>query len=167
MFAYNYKLIFWKIKIHPLFKDPPLISYRRKTNILVRSKLNGIRWCYSRCSTCKCINTYTKLTGPKASVSVPHQSSCITAGIVYRLSCERCNQLCIRGNQEQTCWSLCQAPPIRIKDFSILVVRHFNRSEHSINDIIVCIADCYYMSIYGSKQKETRAHLQFQNLETT
>lgn len=91
------------------------------------------------CYTCRFINTATKITGPEGSDFVVHQPSSITTGVVYHLSCKRCNQLYIgKTKRRMADWFVEHLYTTRMKDFSFLI-----NDGHKINDICVCIINCY------------------------
>ena len=84
-----------------IFSQPPLIAYKRDTNIhemLVRSKLRqpatrtpGTTPCnQAKCGTCPFICTNTNVTDPKSQMNITKQFNCLTYTIVYIIHCTKC-----------------------------------------------------------------------------
>ena len=84
--------------------QPPLISSKRDKNIenfLVRSSFqtndqSGTFKCArSRRKTCPFIHNVEKTSGPKRSIKITDHFTCISANVIYRITCTYCNKLYI------------------------------------------------------------------------
>ena len=102
----NWNLLQVRTEVAQIFDQPPLIAYKRDTNIrdmLVRSKLRqpatrppGTTPCNTpRCRTCPFICTATKIQGPKSQMNITKQLNCLTYNIVYVIHCTKCVKLYI------------------------------------------------------------------------
>ena len=100
---HHYKTLSKDQEIGRIFKEPPMIAFRRDRNlkdILVRSTLSlnkkyvGMQSCgRNRCLTCSYINKDKVVIGPKGSFAVNEQFSCTSSGLVYCIICKRCGDL--------------------------------------------------------------------------
>ena len=103
----NFHLLQQDPTLGHIFKKPPLVAYRRDTNMgdtLVHATFNkddntdqnlcGNKPCGTPgCHTCPYIDTSTVFTGPTGNFSISRQFSCKSSNIVYILTCYRCNKM--------------------------------------------------------------------------
>ena len=90
----NWSLLQVRTEVAQILDQPPLLAYKRDTNILdmlVRSKLRqpatrppGTTPCNTpKCRTCPFICTATKIQGPKSQMNITKQFNCLTYYILY------------------------------------------------------------------------------------
>ena len=136
-----------------IFTSPPLLAYRRDTNLkqlLVRSSLNpkpnDTHPCgHSLCRTCEHTNPSDAISGPKNTFHIQHHFTCSSVCVIYSITCTKCSTLYIG----ETCRQLNTRFGEHLRsveekkhlsaeykdDDDINVAIHFNLPNHSINDM--------------------------------
>ena len=150
----------------PIFNNPPLMSYRRDKNLRehlvhsnIRPNLDSLKGMFpcnrSRCATCKYIHSNTVVKGAKSSFTIHDTFTCISKGIVYCIGCIKCNKLYIGETRRRMADRFVEhLRSIRINTSTFPVARHFNRNDHTIEDITICgMVHCYGTKAVR-KQKE-------------
>ena len=82
-----------------IFTSPPLLAYKRDTNLkklLVRRSLNpkpnGTHPCgHSLCRTCEHTNPSDALSGPKSTFHIQHHFTCSSVCVIYSTACTKCS----------------------------------------------------------------------------
>ncbi|WP_419619241.1 GIY-YIG nuclease family protein, partial [Thiolapillus sp.] len=144
----NWSLLQARTEVAKIFSRPPLIAYKRDTNIrdmLVRSKLRqpatrtpGTTPCnQEKCKTCPFICTNVSIKGPKSKMNITKQFNCQTYNIVYVIHCTKCAKLYI-GETGRTLDTRFKEHLADIKHHRDKpVANHFNQAGHSIHNIRV------------------------------
>ena len=151
-----------------IFTSPPLLAYRRDTNLkqlLVRSSLNlkpnGMHPCgHSPCRTCEHTNPSDAISGPKKIFHILHHFTCSSVCVIYSITCTKCSTLYIG----ETCRQLNTRFGEHVRsveekkhlsreyqeDDDIKVAIHFNLPNHSIDDMGISAL------LYASTKKPPR-----------
>ena len=105
IFLQNFKKILQheKSDTRHKFTSPPLLAYRRDTNLkqlLVRSSLNlkpnGTHPCgQSPCCTCEHTNPSDAISGPRKTFHILHHFTCSSVCVIYSITCTKCSTLYI------------------------------------------------------------------------
>ena len=131
-------------EVAKIFKDPPLIAYKRDTNIrdrLVHSKLPGATKrppgttpCdRPNCKICPFISTSTDVTGPRSQMRVTKYFNCITYNLIYVIHCTQCSKIYI-GETGRTLETRFKEHLADIKhNRDKPVANHFNSPNHSVH----------------------------------
>lgn len=144
----NWNILHSRAEVAEIFDQPPLIAYKRDTNIrdtLVRSKLQestqrtpGTSPCNKpKCQTCPFICRTTDVQGPKSEFTITKQFNCLTYNIVYVIHCTKCGKLYIgeTGRTLNTRFKEHLADIRHRRDKP--VANHFNTADHSIYHVRV------------------------------
>ena len=145
-----------------LVKSPPIIAYRQPLNlrrILIHSKVSNttttLQVCSKcddkRCKVCNLIDTRPRLTPPgTTSIVKPGSFSCNSSNVVYLISCNKCfsgegnyigetsTKFRFRINNHKS--------SIRNNTPGHPVANHFNKNNHTANDLRCCILKGQFMS---------------------
>ena len=99
----NFTLLKNDEEVGDLFKDPPMVAYRRDRNLkdlFVRSKLKdnnskrGTTKCKdSRCLTCNYVCDKSLVIGPRGSFEIRQEFDCNSKGLIYCIECNKCGEL--------------------------------------------------------------------------
>ena len=98
----NFKLLQNDPDTGRIFSQPPLISFKRDKNIgtfLVRSAFQTseqpgtFKCARAQCKTCPFICNVEKLSGPKRSFKITDNFTCISANVIYCITCTLCKKL--------------------------------------------------------------------------
>ena len=105
IFLQNFKKILQheKSDTKHIFTSPPLLAYKRDTNLkqlLIRSSLNlkpnGTHPCgHSLCCTCEHTNPSDAISGPKNTFHIQHHFTCSYVCVIYSITCTKCSTLYI------------------------------------------------------------------------
>ena len=90
----NFKILQNDPETGAIFSQPPLISFKRYKNVvnfLVKSTFKTIE----RPGTFKCAHSRCKTSGPKRSVKITDRFTCISANVIYCITCTLCKKLYI------------------------------------------------------------------------
>ena len=157
IFLRNFKKILQheKSDTKHIFTSPPLLAYRRDTNLkqpLVRSSLNpkpnGTHPCgHSLCRTCEHTNPSDAISGPKNTFHIQHHFTCSSVCVIYSITCTKCSTLYIGetcrqlntrfGEHLRSVEEKKHLSPEHQNDDDINVAIHFNLPNHSIDDMII------------------------------
>ena len=136
----HHQILFTSSKTQAIFKETPLVAYRRGRNININSKNHRnslipdsglVRRADIRCKCCK---TYGKFTATATSsttgerIKLRQRTTCKTSNVIYLLECSKCNEQYVgetgypvhhRGNQHRS--------DIKDGHKNIPSVRHFKK----------------------------------------
>ena len=136
-----------------IFTSPPLLAYRRDTNLkqlLVRSSLNpksnGTHPCgHLLCRTCEHTNPSDAISGPKNTFHIQHHFTCSSVCVIYSFTCTKCSTLYIGetcrqlntrfGEHLRSVQEKKHLLPEYQDDDDINVAIHFKLPNHSIDDM--------------------------------
>ena len=155
IFLRNFKKILQceKSDTEHIFTSPPLLAYRRDTNLkwlLVRSSLNlkpnGTHPCgHSLCHTCEHTIPSDAISGPKNTFHIQHHFTCSSVYVVYSITCTKCSTLYIGetccqlntrfGEHLRSVEEKKHPSPEYQDDDDINVAIHFSLPNHSIDDM--------------------------------
>ena len=100
----NFKLFQNDSETGTIFSQPLLISLKCDKNIgnfLVRCSFQtneqsgNFKCACSQCKTCPFIHNVEKMLGPKRSIKITDHLTCISANVIYSITCTYCNKLYI------------------------------------------------------------------------
>ena len=159
----NFKLLQNDPETGRIFSQPPLISFKRDKNVgnfLVRSALKTneqpgtFKCARSRCKTCLFIVNTSKISGPKRSVKITDRFTCISANVIYCITCRLCNKLYI-GEAGRRLGDRFREHLRDVekndKDASKPVARHFNPANHSKKHMAIC---CLSLNLGATKSRK-------------
>ena len=138
-----------------IFPKPPLVAYKRDTNLgdhLVHSRLRspsqdssvlGTRPCGDRkCWICPYVNPTTTIRGPKSVFTIHRSFNCQSTDVIYAVICSLCSDttmmlyvgesyrsLSVRGEEHLRAARL---------GYDTQVGRHFQRPGHSADHFSIC-----------------------------
>ena len=146
----NFKLLQNDPDTGRIFSQPPLISFKCDKNIgnfLVRSVFQTsdqpgtFKCARARCKTCPFIRNVEKISGPKRSIKITDHFTCISANVIYCITCTLCKKLYIG----ETGRRLGERFREHLRDVekddqnaSKPVARHFNLPNYSNQHMVVC-----------------------------
>ena len=140
----NFKILRNDPETKHIFSLPPLISFKRDKNLgnfLVRSafKFNNQPGTFT-CKTCPFISNTVKISGPNRSVKVTDHFTCISANVIYCITCTLCKKIYIgetgRRLADRFREHLRDAEKNNT-DVSKPVARHFNLPNHSHHNMTI------------------------------
>ena len=85
-----------------IFSQPPLMSFKRdknRGNFKIRSAFQTsenpelFKCARARCKTCPFICNVEKLSGPKRSIKITDHFTCISANVIFCVTCTICKKL--------------------------------------------------------------------------
>ena len=142
-----------------IFKDPPLIAYKRPKNlkdILIRARIpppqssrpkrikTGMTKCNKPCSICPYIKTQTKVKSSTNNVTVElsKHHTCNDHNIVYIIQCTKCQQQYI-GETEHTLRErfLQHRGYVRRKENDRSTGHHFNLPGHNMSHMTISVLE--------------------------
>ena len=101
----NFNIIRADPTTHAIFPSPPLLSYRKYTNLrntLVHSQLTpkqdnpSMDPCHRpRCKTSKFTYSTNIIRGPKGEISIKDNFSCTTKDVIHAITCAKCDAVYI------------------------------------------------------------------------
>ena len=96
----------------------------------------------ARCNTCSFIHNTVNIAGPKRSIEITDRFDCISANVIYCITCTRCKMLYIgetgRGLGDRFREHLIDRVKNNDRDASKPVSKHFNLPGHYFENIVVC-----------------------------
>lgn len=139
-------------EFNSLFEDVPLLAFRKDKSlkdVLVRSTVKsnvnsdtvGTFPCKrNKCVTCRHVVQKSVITGPSSSFTIKSKFTCITEGVIYCIICKKCGDLYI-GETGRKMADRFREHKYAVKKHGTTteVARHFNKKDHSIDDMSVCI----------------------------
>ena len=100
----NFHIIQSDADLKELFPAPPLVAYRRDTNIrdllvhsrLLSSPVNNTTpgthpCCKPKCAACRYISPITDIKGPKGRFTVKRHFTCQSSNVIYAVICRQCS----------------------------------------------------------------------------
>ena len=141
-----------------VFPLPPMIAYRRPTNLkdkLVRAKIPshssrpsrrvpGMRKCRFDCLTCPYVQPgqVVKSTASSYKHDIENQVDCQTSNIIYCLSCEKCKDQYIGETEKTLAVRFGQHRGyVRNKKLDKSTGEHFNKPGHQIAHMKITILE--------------------------
>ena len=153
----NFGILSSNAKTRQIFSAPPLMAYRRDSNLrdtLVRSKLHndnerpGTTACgRSNCRTCDHVSGDTKVSTPSGNFSVRQSFTCSSSCLIYCIRCTRCQVIYIGetcrqlnnrfGEHLRNVENKSHEKEQKVEHSDTNVSRHFNSEGHSTRDMVV------------------------------
>ena len=159
-----------------IFSLPPRISFKRDknmSNFLVRSafksdnQLGTFKCTRTRCKTCPFISNTVKISGPNRSAKIPDQFTCISANVIYCITCTLCKKIYIG----ETGRRLADRFREHLRDVekndtdaSKPVARHFNLPNHSHHNMTICGLSLHHGNTGSRKNLEQKFIFQLSTL---
>ena len=170
----NFQVLKLDEEVGYLFKEKPLVSYRRDRNIkdmLVRSNFsctdNNVGLTVScgrkRCVTCAFVfNEVHTVQGPKGHFCPLGTFSCITKDVVYCIECTNCGDIYI-GETERRLGDRIRehVRDIKNNNRNKEVAIHFNSAGHSLDNFKVQILHQNFKENVARKIKESYFIMKF------
>ena len=107
----NFKIIRNDPETKHMISLPPLVSFKRDKNIgnfLVRSAFKSdnqpgtFKCTCTRCKTCPFISNMVKISGPNRSAKITDHFTCISANVIYCITCTLCKKIYINETGKLT-----------------------------------------------------------------
>ena len=153
----NFGILSSNAKTRQIFSAPPLMAYRRDSNLrdtLVRSKLHNdnerpgtIACGRSNCRTCDHVSGDTKISTPSGNFSVRQSFTYSSSCLIYCIRCTRCQVIYIGetcrqlnnrfGEHLRNVENKSHEKEQKIEHSDTNVSRHFNSEGHSTEDMVV------------------------------
>ena len=147
---------------------PPLISFKRDKNIgnfLVRSAFKSdnqpgtFKCTRTGCKTCPFISNMVKISGPNRSAKITDHFTCISANVIYCITCTLCKKIYIG----ETGRRLADRFREHLRDVekndtdaSKPVARHFNLPNHSHHNMTICGLSLHHGNTESRKNLEQK-----------
>ena len=164
----NFKILCNDPETQHILSLPPLISFKRDKNIgnvLVRSAFKSdnqpgtFKCTRTRCKTCPFISNMVKISGPNRSAKITDHFSCISANVIYCITCTLCKQIYIGETGRRLADRFrehLQDVEKNDTDASKPVARHFNLPNHSHHNKTIC-----GLSLHHGNTEESRTKIYF------
>ncbi|XP_072022881.1 uncharacterized protein [Amphiura filiformis] len=144
----NFKLVQQCRDTKDIFKDPPLVAYRRDKNLsdmLVHSTdpkpiyQPGTTTCERRvCKTCAHINFAPSINGTTGSFYIKDSFNCTSKNIVYAVTCSKCNKVYIGETKRRLGDRFVEHLRYATKNNrDTPITRHYNEIPHIPSDLRV------------------------------
>ena len=159
-----------------IFSQPPLISFKRDTNkgnFLVKSAFltsdqpGTFKCARARCKRCPFIRNVEKISGPKRSITITDLFTCISANVIYCITCTLCKKIYIG----ETGRRLGDRFREHLRDVekdennaSKPIARHFNLPNHFKQHMPVCGLPLHQGSTESRKTLEQKFIFQIGSL---
>ena len=164
----NFKILRNDPETQHIFSLPPLISFKRDKNIgnfLVRSAFKSdnqpgtFKCTRTRCKTCPFISNMVKISGPNRSAKISDHFTCISANVIYCITCTLCKKIYIG----ETGRRLADRFREHLRDVekndtdaSKPVARHFNLPNHSHHNMTICGLSLHHGNTESRKNLEQK-----------
>ena len=164
----NFKILRNDPETQHIFSLPPLISFKRDKNIgnfLVRSAFKSdnqpgtFKCTRTRCKTCPFISNMVKISGPNRSAKISDHFTCISANVIYCITCTLCKKIYIG----ETGRRLADRFREQLRDVekndtdaSKPVARHFNLPNHSHHNMTICGLSLHHGNTESRKNLEQK-----------
>ena len=134
-------------------------------NFLVRSVLKSddqpgtFKCARKRYNTCPFIHNTDKITGPKRSIKITDRFTCISANVIYCITCTLCKKIFIGETGSRLGDRFCKHlrdVERNDKDASKPVARHFNLPNHSSQHMTICILSLHQGNMESRKNREQK-----------
>ena len=154
-------------ELNEIFKQPPLISYRQPANLktmLVKSRVNqetsGTFPCNApRCKLCPVIENEEIIIKPSNKIFKPTGTfNCNSKNVVYLIRCRKCPDTLYIGETSQSIRNRITGhrQPINQKWTYLPISEHFNKSNHTCEDLKVTILKGNIYNISDRQIEEQR-----------
>ena len=164
----NFKILRNDPETQHIFSLPPLISFKHDKNIgnfLVRSAFKSdnqpgtFKCTRTRCKTCPFISNMVKISGPNRSAKISDHFTCISANVIYCITCTLCKKIYIG----ETGRRLADRFREHLRDVekndtdaSKPVARHFNLPNHSHHNMTICGLSLHHGNTESRKNLEQK-----------
>ena len=143
-----------------LFKrDKNVGNFLVKSTFKTIEKPGTFKCARSRCKTCPFVQNADKISGPKRSVKITDRFTCISANVIYCITCTLCKKLYI-GETGRRLGDRFREHLRDVekddKDASKPVARHFSLPNHSKEHMSVCGLSLHQGTTDSRKNLEQR-----------
>ena len=144
----NFKLLQECQDTNAIFKEPPIVAYRRDKNlsdILVRSAAPtppiqpGTTTCDRRvCHTCTHINYAPGINTPKGIFNITQSFDCTSRNLIYAVTCSKCNKVYIGETKRRLGDRFVEHLRYATQNSrDTPITRHYNEIPHTPSDLRV------------------------------
>ena len=121
----------------------------------------------ARCKTCPFIHNANKISGPKRSIKITDHFTCISANVIYCITCTYCKKIYI-GETGRRLGDRFREHLRDVerndKDAAKPVARHFNLPNHSKQHMAICGVSLHLGSLESRKTLEQKCIFQIETL---
>ena len=164
-------------RLKDVFPEPPLVAYRRPTNIkdkLIRSKvppsnsgrprreIPGMKKC-NNCSVCPYVKQAktVQATASKFKVDINSSVDCSSSNIIYLLGCKKCPQQYI-GETERSLKDRFGEHKGYVNNNNQIKTTgvHFNTKGHSVSDMLITVVEKVYNQDPQFRKQREKLYIQ-------
>ena len=164
----NFHIVQADTDLRELFPAPPLVAYRRDTNLrdlLVHSRLlsspvnnntPGTHPCGKpRCKVCRHVSPITSIRGPKGAFTVRRHFTCQSTDVVYAVICSLCSDTTLMLYVGETFRTLATRGEEHLRaarlGYNTQVGNHFQQPGHCADHFSIC---CIWQNADGTARRK-------------